>query len=84
MRDQYLSVSIRDHIRDNNSCLVLNKILSQKAEFTFERVFVSYYDGIKDATYGVGGKALSDDEKFSSLITKNIASINKKLAKLPQ
>ena len=84
MRDQYLSVSIRDHIRDNNSCLVLNKILSQKAEFTFERVFVSYYDGIKDATYGVGGKALSDGEKFSSLITKNIASINKKLAKLPQ
>lgn len=83
MRDQYLSVSIRDHIRDNNSCLVLGKILSQKAEFTFERVYASYYEGLKEATYGVAGKALASGEKFSSLITKNITSINKKLTKLP-
>jgi hypothetical protein len=83
MRDQYREITIRDHIRDNNSCLVLNKLLSQKAELSFERVFSGYYEGLKDATYGAAGKALSGNEKFSSLITKNITAINKKLAKLP-
>ncbi len=83
MRDQYLSISIKEHIRDNYSCLVLSKLLSQKAEFSFERVFAGYYEGLKDATYGAAGKALLGGEKFSALVTKNISSINKKLAKLP-
>ncbi len=83
MRDQYLSISIKEHIRDNNSCLVLNKLLSQETSFTFERVFAGYYEGLKDATYGAAGKALSGEEKFSALIKKDLTSINKKLAKLP-
>ena len=83
MRDQFLLVSLEKHIRDNNSCLVLNKLLSQKAEFAFERVFAGYYDGLKDATYGAAGKALTGGDKFSAVIAKNITSINKKLAKLP-
>ena len=83
IRDQYLSIAIRDHIRDNNSCLVLNKILSQKAEFNFERVFAGYYDGLKDATYGAAGKALTGGDKFSATLSKNITAINKKLSKLP-
>ncbi|MBO5970212.1 MAG: hypothetical protein J6S14_17165 [Clostridia bacterium] len=83
MRDQFLLVSLEKHIRDNNSCLVLNKLLSQKAEFAFERVFAGYYDGLKDATYGAAGKALTGGDKFSAVLAKNITSINKKLAKLP-
>ena len=83
MRDQFLLVSLEKHIRDNNSCLVLNKLLSQKAEFAFERVFAGYYDGLKDATYGAAGKALTGGDKLSAVIAKNITSINKKLAKLP-
>jgi hypothetical protein len=83
MRDQFLLVSLEKHIRDNNSCLVLNNLLSQKAEFAFERVFAGYYDGLKDATYGAAGKALTGGDKLSAVIAKNITSINKKLAKLP-
>jgi hypothetical protein len=83
MRDQYLSISIKEHIRDNYSCLVLSKLLSQKAEFSFERAYAGYYEGLKDATYGAAGKALTGGEKFSAVLAKNIASVNKKLAKLP-
>jgi len=83
IRDQYLLISLENHIRDNNSCLVLNKILSQKAESAFERVFAGYYEGLKDATYGAAGKALTGGDKFSAVLAKNITSINKKLAKLP-
>lgn len=83
IRDQYLLISLENHIRDNNSCLVLNKILSQEAESAFERVFAGYYDGLKDATYGAAGKALTGGDKFSAVLAKNITSINKKLAKLP-
>lgn len=83
IRDQYLMISLEKHIRDNNSCLVLNKLLSQKAEFAFERVFAGYYSGLKDATYGAAGKALTGGDKFSAVLAKNITSINKKLAKLP-
>ena len=83
IRDQYRSVSNLDHIRDNNSCLTLHKILSQKAEFSFERTFAGYYAGLKEATYGAAGNALAGGEKFSSVLAKNITAINKKLAKLP-
>lgn len=83
IRDQYRSVANLDYIRDNNSCLTLNKILSQKTEFAFERTFAGYYAGLKNATYGAAGNALVGGEKFSSALAKNITAINKKLAKLP-
>ena len=83
IRDQYQAVSMTEYIRDNNSCLTLNKILTQKAEFAFERIYAGYYDGLKDATYGAAGNALVGGDKISVAIKKNLTSINKKLAKLP-
>lgn len=83
IRDQFLAVAIEDYMRDNDSCLSLGKILSQKTELGFERLFAGYYDGLADATFGAAGNALTGGAKFSEVLAKNITAVNKKLAKLP-
>ncbi len=83
MRDQFLMVSIEKHLRDNNSCLSLYKILSQKTELGFERLFAGYYEGLEGATFGAAGAAMTGGEKFSETLGKNISAVNKALAKLP-
>lgn len=83
IRDQFLAVSIENYLRDNDSCLSLGKILSQKTELGFERLFAGYYDGLADATFGAAGNAMTGGAKFSETLAKKISAVNKKLAKLP-
>lgn len=83
IRDQFFAVAFENYLRDNDSCLSLNKILSQKTELSFERLFAGYYDGLADATFGAAGNALTGGAKFSETLAKKITAVNKKLAKLP-
>lgn len=83
IRDALLKKSIENYLRDNSSCLSLAKILSQKAEIGFERVFAGYYDGLADATFGGTGEAVSGNTGYSEIYAKKLSAINKKLQKLP-
>lgn len=84
IRDQFLAVAIENYMRDNDSCLSLNKILSQETELSFERLFAGYYDGLADATFGAAGSALTGGAKFSETLAKKISAVNKKLSVLPK
>ncbi len=83
IRDQFLAVSIENYLRDNNSCLTLYKILSQKTELGFERVFAEYYGGLADATFNAASGAVLGSAKFSETLKSKLSAVNKKLAKLP-
>lgn len=83
IRDQFLAVAIENYLRDNNSCLTMHKILSQKTELDFTLVFSEYYGGLADATYLAAGNALSGETKFSDVWKSLIDTVNKKLSKLP-
>ena len=83
IRDQFLLNSAEEYLRDNDSCLSLFKILSQKTEIGFERLFAGYYEGLADATFGAAGNALNGGAKFSETLANKIKAVNKKLAKLP-
>lgn len=84
IRDQFFAVAFENYLRDNDSCLSLNKILSQETELSFERLFAGYYDGLADATFGAAGSALTGGAKFSETLAKKMSAVNKKLAKLPK
>lgn len=83
IRDDLLQTSIENYLRDNSSCLSMAKILSQKAEVGFERIFAGYYDGLSDATFGGVGQAMLGEVRYSEIYAKNLSALNKKLAKLP-
>ena len=83
IRDSLLKTSIENYLRDNSSCLVMSKILSQKAELGFERIFAGYYDGLAAATYVGAGEAVSGNIRYSDIYSKNLSALNKKLSKLP-
>jgi len=83
IRDQFLAVSIENYLRDNNSCLTMHKILSQKTELDFTVVFSGYYEGLADATYLAAANSVGGETKFSDEWQSRISAINKKLSKLP-
>lgn len=83
IRDAFLKTSIENYLRDNSSCLSMVKMLSQKAELGFERIYAGYYSGLADATYGGAGEAVSGNIRYSDIYSKKLSAINKKLAKLP-
>ena len=78
IRDSFLSVSIADYLRDNNSCLVLHKILMQKTELSFAHIYSGYYEGLAEATYLAVGSG-----DYTAVYKSKLSAINKKLAKLP-
>ena len=78
IRDQFLAVSIEEHLRDNNSCLVLHKILMQKTELSFSLIYSGYYEGLAEATYLSAGSG-----DYAAVYKSKLSAINKKLAKLP-
>ena len=79
IRDQLLAVSIENHLRDNNSCLVLNKILLQDTVIGFSAVYSEYYGGLADATYLAVGSG-----DYGAVYKSKLTTLNKLLAKLPQ
>lgn len=83
IRDQFLAVSIENHLRDNASCLTLYKLLMQETELGFERVFSDYYDGLADVTFLAAADAVKGDTSFSEIYARKSASVNKILARLP-
>lgn len=83
IRDSFLQKSIESYLPDNSSCLTMAKILSQKAEIGFDRVFAGYYDGLADATHGGAGEAMSGNVRYSEIYSKKLSALNKKLSKLP-
>ncbi len=78
IRDQFLAVSIENYLRDNNSCLVLHKILMQETELGFSLVYSEYYGDLAEATYLAAGSG-----DYASVYKSKLTAINKKLAKLP-
>lgn len=78
IRDSFLKTSIENHLRDNNSCLVLHKILMQKTELSFSLIFSEYYSDLAEATYLCAGSG-----DYAAVYKSKLSAINKKLAKLP-
>ena len=83
IRDDLLRISIEKYLRDNSSCLSMAKILEQKAEIGFERVFAGYYDGLAAATYEGAVEAAFGNIRYSDTYANKLSAINKKLAKIP-
>ncbi len=83
IRDALIQTSIENYLRDNSSCLSLSKILSQKSEVGFERVFSGFYSNLAAATYEGAGEAALGNVRYSEIYANNLTSINKKLGKLP-
>jgi hypothetical protein len=79
IRDQFLAVSIENHLRDNNSCLVLNKILLQDTVLGFSTVYSEYYSSLAEATYLAVGSG-----DYGAVYKSKLTALNKLLAKLPQ
>ena len=78
IRDQFHALAVDKYLRDNNSCIVLNKILMQPTELSFALVYSEYYADLAEATYLAAGSG-----DYAAIYKSKLSAVNKKLAKLP-
>ncbi len=81
MRDQYLAVAIEKYLRDNDSCLVLRKILTERISPDFASLFSQASVSLQELKTAIGLSA-SGGETLAQAHLRLAEAINKELSAL--